>query len=131
MPINLGGLADAVIDELESEIAAARVAWRNVADLMQTLARLHADPRVQARGGASLSKAKDVIDASKRGANRQRLESDWSKFRDIAPFATATATLAAVAVNRTGDKTLGDPIYPIFLDPESVRAWHPCFRSSG
>jgi hypothetical protein len=35
-PIGLGGLADAVIDELEAEMAAARVAWKNVADLMQT-----------------------------------------------------------------------------------------------
>jgi hypothetical protein len=99
--------------------------------LLQTLARLRADPRVQARGGASISKAKDVIDASRRGANRQRLEADWSRFRDIAPLATATATLAAVAVNQTGDKSLGDPIYPIFFDPESVLCMASIFQQLG
>jgi len=130
-PINFGGLADAVINELENEIAAARFAWKNVADLMQTLARMHFDPRVQARGAASLSKAKDVVDASKRGANRQRLESDWSNFRDVAPLATATATLAAIAVNQTGDKSLGDPIYPIFFDPESVLCMASMFQQLG
>jgi len=130
-PRNLGGLADAVIDELEGEIAAARVAWKNVADLMQTLARLHADPRAQERGGASISKAKDVINASKRGANRQRLEADWSTFRDIAPLATATATLAAFAVHQTKDKSLGDPIYPIFFDPESVLCMASIFQRLG
>ena len=66
MPINLGGLADKAIDELEAEMATARVAWKNVADLMQTVARLHADERT--RGGASIAKAKDLIDASKSGA---------------------------------------------------------------
>src|SRR5262249_942332 len=49
----------------------------------------------------------------------------------IAPFATATTTLAAVAVNRTGDKTLGDPIYPIFLDPESVLSVASMFQEFG
>ena len=128
-PINLGGLADMVINELEAEIAAARVAWKNVADLMQTVARLHADERT--RGSASIAKAKDLLDASKSGANRQRLEADWSKFRDAAPLATATATLAAVAVSQTKDTNLGDPLYPIFLDPASVLCMASIFQQFG
>ena len=130
-PINLGSLADAVIDELEAEMATARVAWKNVADLMQTLARLNADQQVRARGGASIAKAKDLIDAAKGGANRQRLETDWSRFRDVAPLATATATLAAVAVVQTKDKNLGDPIYPIFFDPASVLCVASIFQQLG
>ena len=50
---------------------------------MQTLARLNADERAHERGGASIAKAKDLIDAAKAGANRQRLETDWSRFRDV------------------------------------------------
>ena len=128
-PINLGGLADMVIDELEAEMAAARVAWKNVADLMQTVSRLHADERT--RGGASIAKAKDLIDASKSGANRQRLEADWSAFRDVAPLATATATLAAVAVGQTSDENLGDPFYPIFFDPASLLCMASIFQQFG
>jgi len=128
-PINLGGLADKVIDELEAEMAVARVAWKNVADLMQMLARLHADERT--RGSASIAKAKDLIDASKAGANRQRLEADWSAFRDVAPLATATATLAAVAVGQTRDKNLGDPLYPIFFDPASLLCMASIFQRFG
>jgi len=130
-PINLGGLADAVIDELEAEMAAARVAWKNVADLMQTLARLNADQQAHEQGGASIAKAKDLIDGAKSGANRQRLETDWSRFRDVAPLATATATLAAVAVFQTKDKTLGDPLYPIFFDPASVLCMASIFEQFG
>jgi hypothetical protein len=130
-PINLGGLADAVIDELETEMATARVAWKNIADLMQTLARLNADERTHVRGGASIAKAKDLIDASKAGANRQRLEADWSAFRDVAPLATATATLAAAAVFQTKDKSLGDPLYPIFFDPASVLCMASIFQQFG
>jgi hypothetical protein len=129
-PINLGGLADVAIDELEAEMATARVAWKNVADLMQTLARLNADQQAK-RGGASIAKAKDLIDASKGGANRQRLESDWSAFRDVAPLATAAATLAAVAVGQTKDKNLGDPLYPIFFDPQSVLCMASIFQRFG
>jgi hypothetical protein len=130
-PINLGGLADVIIDELETEMATARVAWKNVADLMQTLARLNADERAHERGGASIAKAKDLIDASKAGANRQRLEADWSAFRDVAPLATATATLAAAAVFQTKDKSLGDPLYPIFFDPASVLCMASIFQQFG
>ena len=129
-PINLGGLADVIIDELEAEMAAAQVAWKNVADLMQTLARLNADEQAHERGGASIAKAKDLIDAAKSGANRQRLETDWSRFRDVASSATATATLAAVAVS-TKDKTLGDPLYPIFFDPASVLCIASIFEQFG
>jgi hypothetical protein len=130
-PINLGGLADMVINELEAEMATARVAWKNVADLMQTLARLDADQQAHGRGGASIAKAKDLIDASKAGANRQRLEADWSAFRDVAPLATATATLAAVAAGQTKDKNLSDPLYPIFFDPESVLCMASIFQRFG
>jgi len=130
-PINLGGLADVIIDELEVEMATARVAWKNVADLMQTLARLNADERTHERGGASIAKAKDLIDAAEAGANRQRLETDWSRFRDVAPLATATATLAAVAVFQTKDKSLGDPLYPIFFDPASVLCMASIFQKFG
>jgi hypothetical protein len=129
MPINLGGFADKVIDELEAEMATARTAWKNVADLMLTLARLHEDERT--RGGASIAKAKDLIDASKSGANRQRLEADWSKFRDVAPLATAAATLAATAVSQTRSKNLGDLLYPIFLDPASVLCIASIFQRFG
>jgi hypothetical protein len=130
-PINIGALADAVIDELEAEMAAARVAWKNVADLMQTLARLNADEQARERGGPSIAKAKDLIDAAKGGANRQRLETDWSRFRDVAPLATATATLAAVATFQTKDKSLGDPLYPIFFDPSSVLCMASIFQQLG
>ena len=130
-PINLGGLADVIIDELETEMATARVAWKNVADLMQTLARLNADERAHERGGASIAKAKDLIDASKAGANRQRLEADWSAFRDVAHLATATATVAAAAVFQTKDKSLGDPLYPIFFDPASVLCMASTFQQFG
>jgi hypothetical protein len=130
-PINLGGLADAVIDQLEAEMAAARVAWKNVADLMQTLARLNADEQAHERGGPSIAKAKDLIDAAKAGANRQRLETDWSRFRDVAPLATATATLAAVATFQTKDKSLADLLYPIFFDPASVLCMASIFQQFG
>jgi hypothetical protein len=129
--INLGSLADVVISELDGEMAAARVAWKNVADLMQTLARLDADPHAQERGGASIAKAKDLIDASKAGANRQRLEADWSAFQDVAPLAAATAKLATVAVGQTKDKNLGDPLYPIFFDPTSVLCMAFLFQRFG
>jgi hypothetical protein len=130
-PINLGSLADVIIDGLEAEMATARVAWKNVADLMQTLARLNAHEQAHDRGGPSIAKAKDLIDDATVGTNRQRLETDWSTFRDVAPLATAAATLAAVAVTQTRDKNLGDPLYPIFLDPASVLCMASIFQQFG
>ena len=55
-PMNLGGLADMVINELGAVIAAARVAWKNVADLMHTLARLDADQEKRKSGAVRVSR---------------------------------------------------------------------------
>ena len=59
-PINRAA-ADMVINELEAEIAAARVAWKNVADLMQTLARLDAAIKKRKSGAVRVSRRQKTL----------------------------------------------------------------------
>jgi hypothetical protein len=129
--IDLRELGGTVIDHLDKESEAAQKAWKNTGDLLISLARLHANPHSAIRGGASISKARDLIDASRGGANRQRLEQDWVRYQSVAHLAAANTFLAALGLAQTNDDPRITSVSPVFSDPGSVLCLALRFQNFG
>jgi hypothetical protein len=118
--IMLRELGSQILDHLDDDLEAAQMGLRNTGDIMLTLARLDANPYSVIRGGPSISKAKEVIEASKGGPNRQRLEADWSKYRDVAHLAAATSFLSSIGVKQSGNSCPITLLTPVFADPGTL-----------
>jgi hypothetical protein len=101
--IDFRALGQSTLDLLGPEYKGAQERWKNVGDLFLTLVRLDATQDTRIRGGTSIAKAKDLLEASDGGANRQRSESDLADFKDVAHLAAAACYLSSLAFEQVGD----------------------------
>jgi hypothetical protein len=65
------------------------------------------------------------------GANRRRVEKDFSNYRDVAHLAAAASLLAAVGVNQTGQRDHINLITPVFADLGTVLCFARLFERFG
>ena len=116
-PIDFRALGQSTLDLLGPEYKGAQERWKNAGDLLLTLFRLDATQDTRIRGGTSIAKAKDLLEASDGGANRQRSESDLADFKDVAHLAAAACYLSSLAFEQVGDHPDITLATPIFADP--------------
>lgn len=104
--------------------------WR-VADILQTIVDMRHEPRVSARGGASVSKAYDVVLGYNVRALRTQLMKDWTHYRDSAHLIAAAAAL--IFRSRTSANSQFAPELPVAMlcAPEIVLALGLAFQEFG
>jgi hypothetical protein len=105
--------------------------WPRVADVMQMIVDMHHDKRGPIRGGASISKALDVLQNYKVLPVKSRLSRDWSDFRDVAHLVTATAAIAAAGKERTEQEEAAAVLTPLLYVPEVVLALGRAYQQFG
>ena len=129
--IQLRDLGAEMLDQVDPDIQAAQEGWRNTGDLLLTLTRIDATADPAIRRGASINKAKVLIEDSSGGANRQRLEKDLSKYRDVAHLAAAASLLVAIGVHQTGNTEDIKILTPVFADLGTVICYGRLFEQFG
>jgi hypothetical protein len=129
--IQLRDLGAEVLDYFDPAIEAAQEGLQNAGDVFLTLTRINATTDSAIRRGASINKAKVLIEASSGGANRQRLEKDLSKYRDVAHLAAAASLLAATGVHQTGNTEGIKFLTPVFADLGTVICFGRLFERFG
>jgi hypothetical protein len=105
--------------------------WRRVADVMQMVIDIHHDKRGPIRGGASISKALDVLQNYNALPVKSRLSRDWSDFRDVAHLVAAAAAIAATGQQRTDQVEAGALLTPVLYVPEVVLALGLAYQRFG
>jgi len=105
--------------------------WPRVADVMQMVVDIHHDKRGPIRGGASISKALDVLQNHHALPVKSRLSQDWSDFRDVAHLVAAAAATAAAGQQRTKQAEAAALLTPIFYVPEVVLALGLAYQRFG
>ena len=94
---SLGGLksvAEPAFDALTNELTAILTKWTPVADIFLRIVDMADDPRLQSRGGPSISKAIDLSDFESEGYSRGHLRRLWAQFHEVAHLLAAGAILA-------------------------------------
>jgi hypothetical protein len=128
--IQIRDLGAEVLDYFDPAIKAAQQGLRNAGDVLLTLTRINATTDSAVRRGGSINKAKVLIEASSGGANRQRLEKDWSNYHDVAHLAAAASLLAAIGVQQTGNTDIKF-LTPVFADLGTVICFGRFFEKFG
>jgi hypothetical protein len=117
---SLGGfkaVAEPAFDALATELTAILNKWTPVADIFLRIVDMADDPRLQSRGGPSISKAIDLCDYENEGYSRGHLRRLWGQFREVAHLLAAGAILAgSVSEGRFGQSILSS----VWLAPDSV-----------
>jgi hypothetical protein len=112
----LRAVADAALVHLLVALEASQLRWPRVADILQTVVDIHYEKRAVVPGGASLSKAMDVLLGYHAVPRRSRLAQDWSDFRDVSHLIAAAAHIATWQEPRGQ----GSILTPVLLAPEVV-----------
>jgi hypothetical protein len=92
-----GGLrtvADASLSHMMKKLEAIQQRWTRVADVLQMVVDIHYEKRAPIPGGASISKAYDLLLGYGGLPRRARLSKDWSDFRDVSHLIAASAFVA-------------------------------------
>jgi hypothetical protein len=92
-----------------------------VADILQFVVDMAGDARLDRRGGASISKAVDLLEAEHALPSHAPLRSAWSEFRDVAHLIAAGAFLAKEG-QPTGAPYAGSIFTATWLAPDAVLA---------
>ena len=129
-----GGLrtvADSSFSPIVEKLARIQDRWPRVADVMQKVVDIHYDKRGPIRGGASISKALDVLQNYNALPVKSRLSQDWSHFRDVAHLVAAAAAIAAAGEQRTEQAEAAALLTPVFYVPEVVLAFGLAYQRFG
>jgi hypothetical protein len=106
------------LDLMNADIAASQSRWQNAGDQLLLLLRMIATDDISTEE-ASLSKARHLLETTE-APNRQRLETDWSMSKSVAPLAAAACFLVQRAIDTAGPKTALNLIAAIFADPVTL-----------
>src|SRR6478672_7332320 len=98
---------------------------------MQMVVDIHYDNRGPIRGGASISKALDVLQNYNALPVKSRLSQDWSDFRDVAHLVAAAAAIAAAGKERTEQEEAAAVLSPLLFVPEVVLALGRSYQQFG
>jgi hypothetical protein len=130
----LGGLravADSSFLRMMEKLEGIQHRWPRVADVMQMIVDIHHDKRGPIRGGASISKAMDVLQNYNALPVKSRLSQDWSDFRDVAHLVAAAAAIAAAGKERTEQEEAAAVLSPLLFVPEVVLALGRSYQQFG
>lgn len=129
-----GGLrtvADSSFSPMMEKLVRIQHRWLRVADVMQMIVDIHYDKRGPIRGGASISKALDVLQNYNALPVKSRLARDWSDFRDVAHLIAAAGKIAAAGQQRTEQAEADALLTPVFYAPEVVLALGLAYQRFG
>jgi hypothetical protein len=129
-----GGLrvvADSSLSPLMEKLVGIQDRWPRVADVMQMVVDIHHDKRGPIRGGASISKALDLLQNYKELPVKSRLSKDWSAFRDVVHLVAAAAVIAQTGRQKTEQSEAAAILTPILYVPEVVLALGLAFQRFG
>lgn len=127
-----GGLrtvADVSLVHMTRKLEPIQKRWLHVADILQMVVDIHHEERASISGGASISKAQDILLGYSSLPRRATLSKDWSDFRDVSHLITAAAAVAFLC----GDISNGASavLTPVLLVPEVVLALGLAFQEFG
>lgn len=88
------------------------------------------DKRIELRGGPSISKAVDLLEAAKKTPSHTLYRRAWAKFRNVAHLIAASTIIASQA-QETGAREAGVIIKVILLAPEAVLALAAGYQDFG
>jgi hypothetical protein len=118
----LRAVADSSFSLMMEKLVRIQDRWPRVADVIQMIVDIHHDKRGPIRGGASISKALDVLQSYNALPVKSRLSRDWSDFRDVAHLVAAAAAIAAAGQQRTEQAEAAALLTPVLYVPEAVLA---------
>jgi hypothetical protein len=127
----LRAVADSSFSPMMEKLVRIQDRWRRVADVMQMVVDLHHDKRGPIRGGASISKALDVLQNYNALPVKSRLSRDWSDFRDVAHLVAAAAAIAAAGQQRTEQVEAAALLTAVLYVPEVVLALGLAYQRFG
>jgi hypothetical protein len=127
----LRAVADSSFSPMMEKLVRIQNRWQRVADVMQMVIDIHHDKRGPIRGGASISKALDVLQNYNALPVKSRLSRDWSDFRDVAHLVAAAAAIAAAGQQRTDQVEAGALLTPVLYVPEVVLALGLAYQRFG
>jgi hypothetical protein len=129
-----GGLrtvADASLSHMMKKLHAIQIRWPRVADVLQMVVDIHHETRAPIPGGASISKAVDLLLGYIALPRRARLSKDWSDFRDVSHLIAAAAAVAFACREHTEHRHASAVLTPLLLVPEVVLALGLAFQNFG
>jgi hypothetical protein len=128
----LAMLAEAALEKLENEaMDIQRRIWLRVADILQTIVDISHDPRTRdARGGASVDKAIELLETAQALPSRGSLASSWRNKRDVAHFVTA-ACLLCLRANQVAPQLAISPLDVVLIAPDLVLSAGLAFQNFG
>jgi hypothetical protein len=127
-----GGLrtvADASLSHMMRELNAIQPRWPRVADVLQTVVDIRQEKRASIPGGASISKALDLLQGHSVLPRKARLSKDWSDFRDVSHLIAASAAIAFAGREQTRESGASAVLTPLLLVPEVVLALGLAFQA--
>ncbi len=129
-----GGLrtvADASLSHMMRKLNAIQPRWPRVADVLQTVVDISQEKRASIPGGASVSKALDLLQGYSVLPRKSRLSKDWSDFRDVSHLVAASAAVAFAGREQTKQQQASAVLTPLLLVPEVVLALGLAFQKFG
>jgi hypothetical protein len=127
----LRAVADSSFSSLMEKLVRIQDRWQRVAHIMQMVVDIHYDTRGPIRGGASISKALDVLQNYNELPVKSRLARDWSDFRDVAHLVAAAAAIAAAGQQRTEQEEAAALLTSVLYVPEIVLALGLAYQRFG
>jgi len=129
-----GGLptvADASLSHMMRKLNAIQLRWPRVADVLQTVVDISQEKRASIPGGASISKAHDVLLGYAAIPRRAQLAKDWSDFRDVSHLIAASAAVAFAGRELAKQQRASAMLTPLLLVPEVVLSLGFAFQKFG
>jgi hypothetical protein len=122
-------IADSSFSYMMEKLTAVQQRWSRVADVLQAVIDIKHEMRRPIRGGASISKAYDLLKGYPALPRKSQLSKDWSDFRDVAHLIAAAAAIAS----RGRDRAEGASavLTAVMLVPEVVLALALAYQRFG
>jgi hypothetical protein len=127
----LGVVARAALAHLGDQLDKIQPHWAKVADVLQIIIDIGYEKRIPIPGGASVSKAVEMLEIEKAVPAQSRLRANWSRFRDVAHLITAAAYIAREGAERAPDQIALATLTPVLLAPEAMLALALGFQAFG
>jgi hypothetical protein len=124
-------LASASLSHMTKKLEAIQERWTRVADVLQMVVDIHHEKRAPIPGGASISKAYDLLLGYGALPRRARLSQDWSDFRDVSHLIAASAWIASSGREPTKHSDASAVITPVLFVPEIILGLGLAFQEFG
>jgi hypothetical protein len=124
-------VADTALSHLMEKLKAIQQRWPRLADVLQRVVDIKHETRRAIPGGASISKAYDLLRGYAALPRKSRLSKDWSDFRDVAHLIAAAAEIAFACRKATDQNKLSAVLTPVLLVPEVVVAFGIAYQEFG